>query len=229
VAPGQLLTLFGSNLASEAAYDSTDSALPRTLGGATVLINGVAAPMLYASGEQINFVVPYEIAGRVSVPLELITAAGEHVRRTLPVTAADPALITLGESDYPACQGTTVEGASRAVVLNPDGTRNSCENPAPKDSTVSVFLTGAGAVPPAVTGVNRAGGVSLESALFDGFGNEVQRAFAVDWAPLGVWQIDVRVRPPSFFPPSVSAATAIQLVVDGTVVRTGPVAVWLRP
>lgn len=48
----------------------------------------------------------------------------------------------------------------------------------------------------------------------------------VDWAPEGVWQVDVKVHPPYNTPPTSS--TAIQLAVNGMSVREFPVAVWLR-
>ena len=231
LAPGQFLTLFGAGLAGDppAAYDPAAGELPRELGGAAVLVNGVAAPMLYASPEQINFIAPYEIAGQPTASIELITSSGEHVRRTLPVKPMSPALITLGDSSYPSCQGQTVEGSTAAVVLNPDGSRNSCANPATLGSVVSVFLTGAGAVPSAATGIVDSAGLPLNAPVSDGYGNQVVRAFAVDWAPLGVWQVDVKLTQHFVQTLPVTIAAGIQLVVNGAPVREGVAAVWLRP
>jgi uncharacterized protein (TIGR03437 family) len=227
IGPGQFLAVFGSGLASgePTAYDPSAAALPRTLGGATVLINGVPAPMMYASADQINFVVPYEIAGQPPVSFELITAAGEHVRRTLPVNRATPALVTLGDTEYPTCQGKTVEYSVPAVVRNADGTVNSCENPADSGSIVSLFVTGAGVVPGAADGVLHSA-AAFPTEIYDSNGNDVVRAVPVDWAPEGVWQVDVKVHPPYTAPPTGS--TAIQLIVNGMSVREFPVAVWLR-
>ncbi len=61
VAPGELATIFGSNLA-----DSTQSAtgfpLPRSMAGATVYVNQSPVPLLYVSETQINFQVPSGVA-----------------------------------------------------------------------------------------------------------------------------------------------------------------------
>jgi uncharacterized protein (TIGR03437 family) len=227
IGPGQFLTVFGSGLASgdPALYDPSAASLPRTLGGATVLINGVATPMMYASADQINFVVPYEIAGQPPVSFELITAAGEHVRRTLPVNRATPALITLGDTEYATCQGKTVEYSIHAVVRNADGTVNSCDNPADDGSIVSLFVAGAGVVPGAADGALHSA-AAFPTEIYDSNGNEVVRAVPADWAPEGVWQVDVKVHPPYNTPPTQS--TAIQLTVNGMSVRESPVAVWLR-
>src|ERR1035441_10377040 len=63
LARGSLATIFGTNLST-----STVQALPlpwaKSLGGASVTVGGVAAPLYYASPTQINFHVPYEVPGR---------------------------------------------------------------------------------------------------------------------------------------------------------------------
>lgn len=227
IGPGQFLTIFGNDLASgdPIAYDPASSSLPRTLGGATILINGVAAPMLYASAEQINFIAPYEIAGQPPVSFELITGAGEHVRRTLPVSKASPSLITLGDTEFPVCQGKTVEYSVPAVVRNADGTLNTCENPADSGSVVSVFLNGAGLVADATDGAIQSD-VPFSIQIYDNNGNEVVRTSPVDWTAQGIWQVDVKVHQPGNQPPTGS--TAIQLNVNGIAVRENSVPVWLR-
>jgi uncharacterized protein (TIGR03437 family) len=227
IGPGQFLTIFGSGLASgdPVAYDPAASSLPRTLGGATILINGVAAPMLYASAEQINFIAPYEIMGQPRVSFELITAAGEHVRRTLPVSKANPALITLGDTEFPTCHGKTVEYSVPAVVRNADGSPNTCENPAEIGSVVSLFVNGAGVVAGAADGAIHSD-LPFSLQMYDSNGNEVVRTSPVDWAPQGIWQVDVKVHQPANQPPTGS--TAIQLNVNGILVRENSVPVWLR-
>jgi hypothetical protein len=49
-----LATVFGTNLADTPA-SATALPLPTTLGGAQVVVNGVAAPLVYVSPGQINF------------------------------------------------------------------------------------------------------------------------------------------------------------------------------
>src|SRR5262249_8956917 len=60
VAPGSLISIFGSNLADATEFASA-TWLPRSLGGATLSINRVAAPLLFVSPSQINAQVPFGV------------------------------------------------------------------------------------------------------------------------------------------------------------------------
>jgi hypothetical protein len=57
VAPGSLAALFGSAMATQIASAST-LPLPTTLGGVTVKMNGINAPLFFVSPNQINLQVP---------------------------------------------------------------------------------------------------------------------------------------------------------------------------
>jgi uncharacterized protein (TIGR03437 family) len=57
VVPGAIASIFGRNLAASTAR-ADSYPLPRMLGGASVTVNGAAAPLFYASPSQINFQVP---------------------------------------------------------------------------------------------------------------------------------------------------------------------------
>jgi uncharacterized protein (TIGR03437 family) len=70
VAPGGLASLFGAALGPETA-SAASLPLPTTLGGATVRMNNIEAPLLYASPEQINFQVPWELAGQSQASLSV--------------------------------------------------------------------------------------------------------------------------------------------------------------
>ena len=58
VAPGSIVTVFGSNLAPRAAAAS-NSIWPEVLEGTSVFINGIAMPLAYVSPTQINAQIPY--------------------------------------------------------------------------------------------------------------------------------------------------------------------------
>jgi uncharacterized protein (TIGR03437 family) len=67
-APGSLLTIFGTNLSFNTAGLNSDNVtshtIPFSLGNVSVLIDNVAAPLLYVSPSQINVMIPpNEIAG----------------------------------------------------------------------------------------------------------------------------------------------------------------------
>jgi len=66
VAPGEIVSIFGAGLGPDqpvtANFRLGDfGTWPTTMGGTQVLFDGVPAPMLYASANQINAVVPYEV------------------------------------------------------------------------------------------------------------------------------------------------------------------------
>jgi uncharacterized protein (TIGR03437 family) len=54
VAPGSLVSFFGSNLSDQTASAPLNGILPLSLGGVEVYFNGVQAPLLYVSPTQIN-------------------------------------------------------------------------------------------------------------------------------------------------------------------------------
>jgi len=72
--PGSFSTIFGQNLARTAT--ATIYPPPLTLGGTSVTINGVPAPLFYAGSGQINFFVPYELAGQTNATIVVSSAAG---------------------------------------------------------------------------------------------------------------------------------------------------------
>ncbi len=61
VARGSIVAVFGTQLAN-ATLSTPSGNLPFQLGGVTVTVNGLAGRLIFVSPEQINFVVPNEIA-----------------------------------------------------------------------------------------------------------------------------------------------------------------------
>jgi len=62
VAPGTIVTLWGTSLSDNTASASATQQLPTTLGGVQVYINGVQSPLLYVSPNQINAQVRFDFA-----------------------------------------------------------------------------------------------------------------------------------------------------------------------
>jgi uncharacterized protein (TIGR03437 family) len=137
VSPGSLITIFGTNLAMTTAQVGT-TPLPTTLGGASVSINGVAAPIVYASASQLNVQVPYETSPG-SAALTVTSCGGQSAPVSFQVAQAAPYI-------FPNAGGS-------AIVQNRDGSINSAANPAAANSAVTVYLTGIGSLDnPAPTG-----------------------------------------------------------------------------
>jgi uncharacterized protein (TIGR03437 family) len=161
VAPGQLVSLFGADLAP-AAPDTPAGGVAQSSDAFGVFFNGIPAPILYSSTQQINVQVPYQIAGASTVQMQVSSqqiANPVSETRTLAVAARQPAIFLSQaalESPFPGwstCGGATALGQA-ALALNADGTVNDCTNPAAAGSVVTVFLGGFGPVTPALgTGV----------------------------------------------------------------------------
>ena len=122
--------------------------MPDTLGGVSVSFNGIAAPLLYVSGQQIDAQLPWEVptTGPVSVVVSNGTAAS--VPQSVQVASLSPGLFTI---------------AGYAVAVNPDGTLAApigaipgvASHPAAPGDSLVLWGSGFGAVnPPAATGDN---------------------------------------------------------------------------
>jgi uncharacterized protein (TIGR03437 family) len=141
IAPGEIVSIFGVGLGPSqpvTAYPAASAPYPTTLGGTQVLFDGVPAPMLFASANQINAVVPYEVKSPVT-NMTVKGAAGTDGPRAMPVADAVPAIFTYNSS-----------GIGEAAVLNQDNTYNSIANPAARGSVITFYATGTGLMNAAV-------------------------------------------------------------------------------
>lgn len=141
LAPGKLVSLFGPDIGPEEPANLQLDASGKVgtyLGGVSVYFNGIAAPLLYASKNQINAVVPFEIAGAPTSSIAILKDGVVLRGADVGVSAVAPGF------------ALTSEGCVAAV--NPDGSINSAAHPAIPGSFVSVFGEGAGLMNPAATG-----------------------------------------------------------------------------
>ena len=107
VAPGEIVTLFGSGWGLSGAS------------GIAVTFNGVSAPVVYAGANQINAVVPFEMAGQTGAAAG-VTYFGRQIGASIVgLTGVAPAAFTIGDG-----------GAGQAAVVNQDTTLNSASQPA---------------------------------------------------------------------------------------------------
>jgi uncharacterized protein (TIGR03437 family) len=135
-APGSIVSIYGSGLAVSTAT-ATSFPIPSALGGAAVTVDGIAAPLLYASPTQINAQIPFEaLSGTASIGVAVNGASAGTA--SIPIQPSAPGLFMQ-------------QGA--AAVVNQNGLINSQSQPAAAGSVIAAYLTGLGAVnPPGVTG-----------------------------------------------------------------------------
>jgi uncharacterized protein (TIGR03437 family) len=82
VSGGALVSLFGSQLATGVAQ-AASIPLPTALSGTSVLVNNVAAPLIFVSPGQINFQMPWDVSGAPQVRVERQGQRGNAVSVTL--------------------------------------------------------------------------------------------------------------------------------------------------
>ena len=137
IAPGELLTLYGSNLASGLQVASAAPFLT-TLGGVQVMINGIYAPIYYVTPTQLSAIVPYGISGTVATVKVFNNNVQSNVVTSLISTTA-PGVLTQLQN-----------GLGYGDAVHQDGTLVNAKSPAQIGETVSVFVTGLGAVSPTI-------------------------------------------------------------------------------
>jgi uncharacterized protein (TIGR03437 family) len=121
IAPGEIVTVFGSNFGAQ--------------GSTQVLFNDIPATLVYVSATQLAATVPYPVAGAQSTTLMITSNGVSSTPVTLSVTDAAPAIFTADAS-----------GTGQAAALNQDNTVNGTSNPAPAGSVVALYGTGGGAL-----------------------------------------------------------------------------------
>lgn len=90
-APGMILSVFGSQLAS-GKNPASSLPLPTELGGTSATVNGIPAPFYYASSTQLNIQIPY---GTGSGPAVLgVNNSGQVASFVFPVAASAPGIFT---------------------------------------------------------------------------------------------------------------------------------------
>ncbi len=143
VAPGEFISIFGSNLGPATPAQAQSLPLQTSLGGVQVLLGGQALPLQIVNSGQINAVVPYSAA--VNGMQQLIVARGNTYSMPQSVIVA---------SDHPAIftQAQSGQGAGVIVVVKANGTQfvNTASAPASAGDALTIYCAGLGAVNPPV-------------------------------------------------------------------------------
>jgi uncharacterized protein (TIGR03437 family) len=140
VAPGELVSIFGSGLGpipgKSFGFDA-EGRLPTSGPGVTVLVNGTPAPLLFVSATQINLQVPYEAGGSREAEFVVIVNGVSSSPARVPVQTASPGL-------WP-------------ILYNEDASINSPANGARPGSVIVAYATGLSASALAATRLSLGG------------------------------------------------------------------------
>jgi len=197
VAPGEFIALFGTGMA--ASTKVTAPPYPLTLNGVTVLINGKAAPLYYVSAIQIDAIVPYSTQGpTATVVVQNGSASSNTV--TVPVAITAPGIFSLDQS-----------GTGEGSVLHANYSIVNAANPAVLGETLLVYLTGMGAITPAVADGAIPGASNINAAPLSVLGGDIAvTPIYAGMAPgfPGLYQINFTV------PLTISTTGAIPLAIN---------------
>ncbi len=137
IAPGELITLFGSGLATRLTV-APSLPFPTTLGGVQVTVNGTSAPIYYVSPTQVSVIVPYSIlADGTFANIQLINNGAQSNVVQAYTSPTSPGIFSQSQT-----------GTGTGAILRQDFTVASRNNLATKGETIQIFLTGLGLVSP---------------------------------------------------------------------------------
>jgi uncharacterized protein (TIGR03437 family) len=103
-----------------------------------VTFNGIPAALVYVSANQINAIVPYEVAGQNTVNVVVKNGGATSASFQVNVVATAPGIFASGQN-----------GSGQGAILNQDLTVNSSANPAARGTAIAIYGTGEGQLTPA--------------------------------------------------------------------------------
>ena len=137
VAPGEVVSLFRTKFGPSTLVLSQFDANGRfssVLDGVTVLFDGTAAPIVFASANQTAVVVPFEIAGQSTTAITYAYLGIPSNTVIVPVAPTVPGIFA-----------SNSQGFGQGAILNQNGSINSAANPEIAGNVVQIFGTGGGA------------------------------------------------------------------------------------
>ena len=158
LAPGTIVSIFGSNLSSELVSGGGRGAsgvpLATDLAGTQLILGGRPLPILFSREDQINAVLPFEVEDRLNESLPLLArrtdTASLAVSEPVLVTAARPGVFTQNGSGSGL---GSIQNASFQIVTP--------ARPAKAGDGIVIYGTGLGAVSPEVASGDPAPGSPL--------------------------------------------------------------------
>ena len=139
VSPGEFIAIYGTGLASSTAVATPP--YPTSLGGVSVTIGGLPAPIYLVSATQLNCLVPYAVPSNSGNVAVVVHNGANSNTVSVPFSPTSPGIFsddTSGTGD-----GAIVHGLTGLLVTP--------ASPATKGETLAMYLTGLGAVQNKVT------------------------------------------------------------------------------
>jgi uncharacterized protein (TIGR03437 family) len=145
VSPGEIISIFGSNMGPTPGLGFTplNGKIDVNLAGTQVFFDNVAAPLIFVSANQINAIVPYEVASLlntgIGTKVTVVRGGVTSAQFVVGVTATSPAIFSALQT-----------GNGQGAILNQNLSANSVSNPEVRGRVVSIYATGEGSLTPFV-------------------------------------------------------------------------------
>lgn len=204
IAPGEFIALFGSGLAKSLQVATPPYPTGAGLNGVTVLINNKPAALYFVSSGQINCIVPYATQGPTAT---IVVNNGGTSSNTVTVPVATTA---------PGLFSTAQNGTGTAALRHADFSLVTSTSPAVGGETVLLYLTGMGAVNPAIADGLGGGSSALNNATAQVnvlVGGNAGQVFYSGLAPgfPGLYQINVTLPP---LPPGATGSIPLAIYTN---------------
>ena len=136
-------SLFGENLADEVIVADTVP-LPLVLGGVSVELNGIPAPLIFVSPNQINFQSPWELMTATRATVVVRNNGEKSLPAKVFIVPFNPGIFTTTQT---GSGQAAVLIANTAILAAPEGSiPGAATRPVKVGGFISIFATGLGAV-----------------------------------------------------------------------------------
>jgi len=142
LAPGELITLFGTGLSSATLAMQGGQVFPTTLGGVSVSIDGIACPIYYVSSTQLSVIVPYAVASNMTGLANIQVTNNGAKSNIVQVYLTDAAPGAFSQNTNGIGLAAAVHAATGALITT--------SAPAQPGEYISLFVTGLGLVFPTI-------------------------------------------------------------------------------
>jgi len=217
LAPGSMATVFGAYLNDGPQVLSTiigeDGKVATSLGGSSVRVNNIPAPILYSLASQLAIQIPFEMAGQTTASVVVTVGGQSSAPRTINIASAAAGIFTVNQA-----------GTQDAIVVHSDGvTLVTPQNPARRGEVVVLYVTGLGVLDPALATGALAGANTAVTAPQLLFGVSPATLDYAGAAPsfVGLNQINARIPATA----QTGAAVPILLVAAGRQANVATIAI----
>lgn len=212
IAPGELVTLFGSGLSATTASASA-TPIATTLSNVQVLINGTPAPVAYVSPGAVTVIAPYTLSTATSSGSTSLQPQSATIQVVNNGVASDT-ISTYVRTTSPGVFTVPADGIGYAAALHLDYSLVTTSSPVAAGETIALFVEGLGLVSPSIA----AGAVGPTSPLSVTPANTIgvlvdNQLATVSYAGLapgfaGLYQINVQIPASGIHSGDVSIAIA---------------------